>query len=621
MKRKIFIVFIGVFISFFSLTGWGIADVYYVTDAAEFQAALDAAAASPEDDTINMAVGTYTENFVYQPADDFDAGSLTIIGAGADSTIIDGNNTGRGLSILIASGTPDVYIEGIKFQNGKIDDEGGGGLYIKFGNNDDSVVTNGTITIKDNTFTGNQGGVAAYIIGDGEITYQGNTFTGNQGGYAGGAAAWVGDGEITYQDNTFTNNGGGIVGGAVADVGDGDIILTNNVFTNNQAVGGGGGVYLDTDGGNYYVINNTFYNNYSGGNGGGARFWVDRTNETAYIYNNIFWQNSADGGGDDIYFGTDEDGGNNSKRNGANPVVNLFNNDFHEIAVDVGVVITLNEGNNLDVDPLFVDQANNDLHLKDRSPVIDKGNNNAPNLPLTDKDGNPRIADGDGDGNAIVDMGAYELPSLPIMPNYSELQGLYFGKGVLSKSKIGKIGDKDIYVYMQYLKNGGMILIYTYDTENMAAFYQADITEWIFNGKPIDPNLKEEVNFNFQTDELTILRESQEAIKYKLTKLEDVTPRLIDGIYKGVDTSLNLNIYVQSYRNGGTILIYTFDTETMVSLWDSKVEGKIFEGTVINPNILEVANFDFNTNILTIYHTDTGVSESYNCMIFEKAAQ
>ncbi|MBW1971237.1 MAG: hypothetical protein JRI44_00140, partial [Deltaproteobacteria bacterium] len=73
--------------------------------------------------------------------------------------------------------------------------------------------------------------------------------------------------------------------------------------------------------------------------------------------------------------------------------------------------------------------------------------------------------------------------------------------------------------------------------------------------------------------------------------------------------------------NGGTILIYTFDTETMVSLWDSKVEGKIFEGTVINPNILEVANFDFNTNILTIYHTDTGVSESYNCMIFEKAAQ
>ncbi|RLA88193.1 MAG: hypothetical protein DRG20_06505, partial [Deltaproteobacteria bacterium] len=207
MKRKIFIVFIGVFISFFSLTGWGIADVYYVTDAAEFQDALNAAAASPEDDTINMAAGTYTGHFAYEPAWWFDAGSLTIIGAGADSTIIDGNNTGRGLYIRIDVGTPNVYIEGIKFRNGKVTTgEGGGGLYIVFNPN----VTNGTITIKDNTFTDNQGGYAggagAYVEENGEITYQGNVFTDNQGGYAGGAYAYVGNGEITYQGNVFTDN-------------------------------------------------------------------------------------------------------------------------------------------------------------------------------------------------------------------------------------------------------------------------------------------------------------------------------------------------------------------------------------------------------------------------------
>ncbi|MBW1973811.1 MAG: hypothetical protein JRI44_13395, partial [Deltaproteobacteria bacterium] len=67
------------------------------------------------------------------------------------------------------------------------------------------------------------------------------------------------------------------------------------------------------------------------------------------------------------------------------------------------------------------------------------------------------------------------------------------------------------------------------------------------------------------------------------------------------------------------ILIYTFDSKTMVALWDSKVENNIFEGTIINPATLEVANFDFNTNTLTIYHTDTGTSESYQTLLFEKA--
>jgi hypothetical protein len=73
--------------------------------------------------------------------------------------------------------------------------------------------------------------------------------------------------------------------------------------------------------------------------------------------------------------------------------------------------------NNIDLDPRFVnvtdpDPANWDLRIQPDSPCLDTGDNLAPNLPATDIIGNARVIDGDGDGNAIVDMGAYERSSV-----------------------------------------------------------------------------------------------------------------------------------------------------------------------------------------------------------------
>jgi predicted outer membrane repeat protein len=57
---------------------------------------------------------------------------------------------------------------------------------------------------------------------------------------------------------------------------------------------------------------------------------------------------------------------------------------------------------NIGSDPMFVDSANGDYHLAVGSPSINTGDNDALNLPQTDRDDHPRIVDG------VVDMGAYE---------------------------------------------------------------------------------------------------------------------------------------------------------------------------------------------------------------------
>ena len=80
-------------------------------------------------------------------------------------------------------------------------------------------------------------------------------------------------------------------------------------------------------------------------------------------------------------------------------------------------------GDNLDVEPLFVDPLgpdglpgtpDDDFRLFADSPCVDAGSNAfVPEDLATDLAGGARIVDGDGDGSAIIDMGAYEYTESP----------------------------------------------------------------------------------------------------------------------------------------------------------------------------------------------------------------
>lgn len=356
------------------------AAVFNVTNETELQQALNDASVSAEDDVINIAAGQYSTSnnggnpFTYlvnfkTPA----AGSLTISGQGAAQTLLDGANASEILDLQDYASTGAVLVQDIGFQHANAPKAVAGGLGVNLGSSSNM-----------------------------SLTVQNCTFNQNIGVDAGGAALSNYNGPITFHNNLVTGNHSDLVdgsGGAFFAANSANTLLvTNSIFYNNTTAGFGGAFSIaGADNQVSTLTNNTIFGNQSDQVGGGIAIGQN-PGAVANAYNNIIFGNTSAGDPNnaDIY-----------SLNPAGTTLNFFNNDFNTINNSGGA--TLNEANNLHVDPALIDPPGGNFNLSAGSPVIDQGDPAAPSMPTTDYAGNPRPAV----AGTNPDMGAIEFQPSP----------------------------------------------------------------------------------------------------------------------------------------------------------------------------------------------------------------
>jgi hypothetical protein len=286
--------------------------------------------------------------------------------------------------------------------NGYWPDDAGGGM---FNSGSSPTVTNCKFIDNSGTYCGGM-----YNRNSNPIVTN-CTFSGNTADYGGGMAnAYSSSPTVTnctFSDNHVSYVGGGMFNDTVSP------IVTNCTFSGNMAGQYGGGMYnrncspkiihcifgsnqaqygggvFNNDNSNPIVTNCNFLYNSASGNGGGM---FNYTNSNPTVTNCILWEDYAT---DEIY------------NVSSNPVVT-----YCDINMASG---TYPGTGNINANPGFsgaiiAGRPECSYYLSSSaSPCADAGDNNASNLPAADMGGQPRVIDGDVDGNSTVDIGAYEL--------------------------------------------------------------------------------------------------------------------------------------------------------------------------------------------------------------------
>ena len=398
--RLLFLAFVMVFFTAnvaFQIFGRVYAAEFHVTNATGLQNALTTAQNNGQDDTIYLAAGVYSavengKGFVYDSTNG-DNFKLTICGENGttpDQVILDGDNAFAPVLSLVDE-NPDhlnsaFTVQGITIKNGKMQewDQNGGGLCVS---------SKGDVTVKSciiTANTGDDGGGVAIYSSYGSVTFINNVVTDNIAMDDGGGV----DIDIANVDtekfvilkgNTIKNNKAEEDGGGLR-IESRNLICVNNLIVKNRGYYGGGISLIPWSEGQSIFTNNTVTSNYAQEGGGIAIYSEEEYQVIVYFYNNIIWGNTASTGSDIYKVG---DG-----------MSYLYNNDYHDV---VGGFIQVID--NIDTDPLFVDQINGDYHLQSSSPCIDKGTADAPELPDADFEGDPRIV------GPAPDIGADEYRS------------------------------------------------------------------------------------------------------------------------------------------------------------------------------------------------------------------
>jgi hypothetical protein len=364
--------------------------------AANGNAAVDTCAAGTGADTVNVPAGTYV---LQSELDIFT--DMQIVGVGAGSTILstDGNN--RVFSI-VSKGTPTVDISDLTVRDGFEGDADGGGIYASA---TDLTLTN--VHVLNNEANDVGGGIYNNF---GTLTLIDSVVSDNLATQKGGGIYHNGDSKsgvtLTITDSTISDNiaqkGAGLLNSS------GGVQITGSTFSGNDASQQGGAL-LNT-GESMFIVNSTISGNTAGDNGGAGIFNRAPVNVT----NVTITGNTASGGGDGINNDNDAQvkntiiaGNGDNNCGGSMPVTSLGHN-LEE--ADTCNLTSL--GDQPDTEPALGVLADNGgptlTHaLLRASPAIDATGN--ADCPLNDQRGVARPQDGDDDGSAVCDIGAFEL--------------------------------------------------------------------------------------------------------------------------------------------------------------------------------------------------------------------
>jgi serine protease len=385
-------------------------------DYPTIQSAIDAAAAG---DTVLVAAGTYNETI------DFQAKAITVASeSGAASTIINGDGVGVVVTMDANAGETPV-LRGFTVRNGgphgftdgAIDTSGGPALIENNTITGNLFCSDGAVTarfssatIRNNLISGNSqvlcsggvGGAGVSIGGAGAVQLLNNVITGNTHGSGAGGVELFSAGTPTISGNVIKDNVGWF-GGGMSLANYSDATITNNIIAGNRGAQGGG-IYVSVPFGarGPLVVNNTIAANQA--NDGLAVYASGFFAQTAFV-NNIL---VGDGTASIVECEGTFD---------PSPPIIRFNDVYNGgTGSEYGGTCTDQTGvnGNISADPSFVDAAGGDFHIR-RGPAVDAGTNT--DAPASDIDGDPRPIDGNGDGVAIVDIGADEaLPSADTVP-------------------------------------------------------------------------------------------------------------------------------------------------------------------------------------------------------------
>ncbi|WP_051911359.1 PxKF domain-containing protein [Methylomicrobium agile] len=362
-------------------------------------------AAGSEVDTITFRV---SGTIMLASTLDITTGSSIILNGDGRNIIVSGGGTVR---VMRVNGGAQLHLKRLTITKG-----------FSFSSNDyvggDGILNYGTLTVSNSTFTGNGHGpsspsIGAGIYNAGILTVSNSTFSDNFAAVGGGIAN---EGTLTVSNSTFSGNDSIFSGGGIRNIA-GTATVTGSTFSGNSTDSTGGGVANNDT---FTIGNSTFSGNRAADGAGISNFGTLTVIHSTLSFN----LGGPYVGGIRNFSGT---------LNLANTIV--ANNDRVDCenagTLNISGVSLIGDGScdassdpahfiigSPDLGPLADNGGPTQTHaLSAGSLAIDQADNTicaAAPVNNLDQRNQFRPVDGDGDGTAVCDIGAYEfVPPYP----------------------------------------------------------------------------------------------------------------------------------------------------------------------------------------------------------------